>query len=143
MSADAASPPEPDERQTMEQAPPARARWSMPHLLLRLEGLALLAAAVALYWQRGGPWWLFLVLLLAPDLSFVGFAFGKAAGTTAYNVAHTTVLPLLLALVGLGAGLPVAVQVALVWLAHIGMDRTLGFGLLYRDGASRSHFERV
>ncbi len=127
----------------MAQAQRARARLSMPRLLLHAEGLALLAAAVLVYWQRGGAWWLFLLLLLAPDLSFVGFAFGKAAGATVYNLAHTTVLPLLLAGVGLGTGLPMAVDVALVWLAHIGMDRALGFGLRYPAIEGTTHLARL
>ena len=39
-------------------------------VLLRIEGLAVLAAAVAAYDQFGAGWGFFALLFLAPDLSF-------------------------------------------------------------------------
>jgi hypothetical protein len=120
-----------------------RSHASMPHLLLRLEGLVMLVAAVILYAAQPYGWWLFALLFLAPDLSFAGFAFGKLAGSIVYNLAHTPVLPLLLAVAGIVAGAPLGMEIGLIWLAHIGMDRALGFGLLYPHGSRESHFSRV
>jgi Domain of unknown function (DUF4260) len=101
----------------------------LPRWLLRVEGLALFVAAVVLYFHVDGPWWLLLVLALAPDLSMVGYAAGPRVGAAAYDAAHTTVLPLALGLVGVLAESDLAVQLALIWLAHIGADRALGYGL--------------
>ena len=50
--------------------------------LLRLEGFALLLAAVALYAQTGSSWTLFAILFLAPDLSFAFYLFGAVEGET-------------------------------------------------------------
>jgi hypothetical protein len=75
------------------------------------------------------PWWLLLVLALAPDLSFVGFAVSGRVGTTA----HTYVGPVALGAVGLVAEADLAVQIALIWIAHIGVDRALGYGLSFSD----------
>jgi hypothetical protein len=36
-----------------------------------------------------------------------------------------------------------AVAVALVWLAHLGMDRMVGYGLKYPDSAKHTYFEHV
>jgi hypothetical protein len=47
-----------------------------PRLLLRLEGVAVLALAVALYTRTGSSWWLFGALLLAPDLALLGYLGG-------------------------------------------------------------------
>src|SRR6185503_16241178 len=42
-------------------------------ILLRLEGLVVAVASLALYARTGASWWLFAVLWLAPDLSMVGY----------------------------------------------------------------------
>ena len=47
-------------------------------LLLRLEGLAIAAGAVVLYADGDHSWWLFALLILAPDLSFLGYLAGTA-----------------------------------------------------------------
>ncbi len=56
---------------------------------------------------------------------------------------HTYALPLALAALGVLAGWDTAVQLALVWGAHIGMDRMLGYGLKYRTGFKDTHLQRV
>jgi hypothetical protein len=114
-----------------------------PRVLLRLEGAAAGAGAVVLYFHGGHPWWLLLVLALAPDLSMVAYAAGSRAGAAAYNAAHTDVLPVALALVGVLAEVDAAVAVGLVWLAHIGIDRALGYGLKYPTAFKDTHLQRI
>ena len=114
-----------------------------PRVLLHVEGFALLTASIVLYWQAGGSWWMFLLLLLAPDLSALGYLAGPGVGAVTYNVVHTALLPASLALFGLLAGSPLAVQLALIWLAHIGMDRMVGYGLKYPTAFKGSHLQRV
>ena len=41
--------------------------------LLRLEGLALLLGMLLLYWNLEGSWWVFALLFLAPDVSFLAY----------------------------------------------------------------------
>ena len=114
-----------------------------PRPLLRLEGLAVLAAAVVGYWAIAGPWWLFAVAFLAPDLAFLGFLAGARAGTAAYNAAHTYALPLgLMVLAVIGTSRPAGLA-ALIWIAHIGFDRVLGFGLKYEGDPKDTHFRRL
>jgi len=113
--------------------------------LLRLEGLALLLAAVAYYAQTGSSWTLFAILFLAPDLSFAFYLFGARAGAAAYNAAHSTIGPIVLALAsraatGQTAGL---LPLALIWFAHVGFDRALGYGLKYASAFSDTHLGRI
>jgi hypothetical protein len=110
---------------------------------LRLEGLALLAGASALYWRAGFDWRLFAVLFLAPDLSFAGYLAGPRFGALAYNAAHTTVGPLALAAAGTALAQPIMIAVALIWLAHVGFDRALGYGLKYARGFGFTHLGRI
>lgn len=112
-----------------------------PRLLLRLEGIAALLVSVVLFAQGGQSWWLFAVLFLAPDLSFLGFLAGPRAGAASYNALHTYVGPLSMAAVLLLVGLPVAIP--LIWAAHLGFDRLLGYGLKYPSAFSDTHLGRI
>jgi hypothetical protein len=118
-------------------------RTTMPGALLRLEGLAYVAAAVATYASLGHSWLLFALLLFSPDLMMLGYLHSPRVGAVAYNVAHTSSLPLLLGVAGMLLASPLAVQLALIWLAHIGMDRALGYGLKYGDGFKHTHLSEM
>jgi hypothetical protein len=110
-----------------------------PRILLRLEGGLVLAAAVGGYAVLDASWGLFAALLLAPDVFMAGYLAGPRIGAAAYNAGHTYVVPL-----GLGAlaGIltaPLLGGVALIWAAHIGMDRALGYGLKRPGGFHDTH----
>lgn len=111
--------------------------------LLRLEALALLLVALALYARMAGDWWLFAKLFLIPDVSFAAYLFGPRVGAIGYNAAHSTTGPLALGAAALALDQPIALAVALIWLAHIGFDRMLGYGLKYASGFSDTHLGRI
>ncbi len=54
-----------------------------------------------------------------------------------------TVLPFALAVLGLLLPAIILVAIALIWLAHIGADRLLGYGLKYPAGFGFTHLGRV
>lgn len=107
--------------------------------LLRLEGLTVFVAAIAVYVAVGGNWWLFAALILAPDLSMLGALGGERTGARVYNLAHTYTFPALLAGIAYLAGWPVLLPLAIIWIAHIGIDRTLGYGLKYPNSFHATH----
>lgn len=121
----------------------------VPRLVLRAEGAALLAAAALLYGQTAASWWLFALLFFAPDLSFLGYLGGPRIGAVVYNAAHSLVAPLVLAMAGLlipfGDDLTSIrlIAIALIWTAHIGFDRLLGYGLKYSAGFGYTHLGRI
>lgn len=108
-------------------------------VLLRLEGLAVLALATAAYAQFGAGWGWFALLFLLPDLSLLAYLAGPRAGAAAYNAAHSYAGPLLLLAMGVLGTLPALLAIALVWCAHIGFDRALGYGLKYAAGFRQTH----
>ena len=116
---------------------------SMPRLFLHLEGLVLLAAALLLYANQGYSWLIFALLLMVPDLPMILYAFDKRAGSIAYNLVHSLVFPLGLGLLSYFNGYPLGIQLALIWLAHIGMDHTFGYGFKYLGSMKDTHFSRV
>ena len=117
---------------------------SLPAIFLRLEALAVVVASVALYFDGDYAAWAFFAFLLAPDLSFAGYLAGPRVGAVIYNLAHTYEWPVALAagcLLSGEAGLPV--QIALIWAAHVGIDRVLGYGLKYPTAFKDTHLGRV
>ncbi|MFB6230981.1 MAG: DUF4260 domain-containing protein [Salinibacter sp.] len=107
--------------------------------LLRLEGVFVLAAAVTVYGATTHSWWLFAAALLAPDLFMTGYWAGPRVGALLYNTGHTYLVPIGLAAAGYLGASPLAGALALIWVAHIGMDRALGFGLKSPSGFSDTH----
>lgn len=110
-----------------------------PKTVLRFEGIALFGATTTAYFTLGAPVWLFVVLALAPDLSMLGYLVGARVGSRLYNAFHTYVAPISLGAVGFVMGQTPLVWVALVWAAHIGMDRAFGYGLKYPTGFKHTH----
>jgi hypothetical protein len=101
--------------------------------------VALVAVCVLLYAKFGSAWWLFIVLLLAPDIGMSGYVRSTRIGATTYNLMHTYVPPAILVAVGVLTTSTVAWSIGLIWFAHIGMDRALGYGLKYEDAFEHTH----
>jgi hypothetical protein len=117
--------------------------FGAPKLLLRLEGAALFLAAAFLFSRLGGSWLLFVVLFLAPDLSFFAYLISPRTGAIAYNAVHTTLGPLALFAIGYVFATPLTETLAMIWLAHVGADRALGYGLKYGDAFNATHLGRI
>ena len=116
---------------------------TQPRWLLHGEGAALLGVVLVAWALTGGSWWLFALLLLAPDLSALGYLVNVRVGAAAYNLVHTQILPAILLAVGYFSGRQVLIYLALIWLGHIGLDRLTGFGLKYPTKFQDTHLQRV
>ncbi len=115
----------------------------LPRLLLRLEGAALFALALFLYPKVDDSWIMFLGLVLAPDLSMAAYLAGPRVGALVYDAAHVTLGPIALAIAGFLYPAVLLIALALIWLAHIGIDRALGYGLKYDAGFRFTHLGRI
>lgn len=115
----------------------------MPALLLRLEGLGVFGLALFAYAALGESWWLFGAVILAPDLSMLGYLAGPGTGAVVYNGAHSYLGPALLGGVSYSVGAPLGLALALIWAAHIGLDRAIGYGLKYPDDFGATHLGRL
>jgi Domain of unknown function (DUF4260) len=111
--------------------------------LLRLEGLALLAGMTLLYGVWDGSWWIYALLFLAPDLSFTAYLAGPKVGAIVYNAAHSYLAPTAMMSFGFATSSPLVLSIAMIWLAHIGFDRMLGYGLKYEAGFGFTHLGRI
>jgi len=110
-----------------------------PNVIQRLEGAALLGFALVVFAIGDLSWWWFAALLLTPDLFALGYLANDATGAFVYNLGHTMVWPLAILAWGLVADQQWVMGLAAIWLAHIGMDRALGYGLKLSDGFKHTH----
>ena len=110
-----------------------------PRRFLQVEGVVLFGATLFLFNSTHQHWWWVPVLLFLPDLFMAGYARSTKLGALIYNIGHTYLLPTILALYGLHSHRPFIVGIGLIWLAHIGMDRVLGYGLKYDDNFKHTH----
>ena len=114
-----------------------------PRRLLRLEGLIIFLLSVQLYSEFGESWLLFVLLFLIPDISMLGYLAGATSGAILYNAAHTYIFPAGLATLGYMIDQPFLYSLALIWAAHIGLDRLIGYGLKYSLGFRETHLGRI
>lgn len=117
--------------------------FGRPTALLRLEGAATLALASYLYSIASADWLLFVLLLLVPDVGMLGYLRGSALGAAVYNLFHTEIGPLALGAAAVYFQWPLGLALALVWLAHIGLDRMLGYGLKQTTGFGDTHLGHI
>jgi len=111
--------------------------------VLRLEGLALFIGMTLLYWIWDGSWWIYAILFFVPDLSFAAYFGGLRTGALLYNAAHSYLAPMAMMTTGFATASPLVLSIAMIWLAHIGFDRALGYGLKYASGFGFTHLGRI
>ena len=111
--------------------------------VLRLEGLALFIGMTLLYYIWDGDWLVYAVLFFIPDLSFAAYLSGPRFGALVYNALHSYLAPMAMMTTGFAAAEPLILSIAMIWLAHIGFDRALGYGLKYGSGFGSTHMGRI
>lgn len=115
--------------------------------LLRLEELAQLLFVIMVLVMKGVVWWMYLLLLLGPDIGMLGYLMNTRVGSFTYNLTHHKGLAILLMLLGLIAevgNMLTNVQsgfflVGLIMYGHSSMDRMLGYGLKFGDHFQHTH----
>jgi hypothetical protein len=125
-------------------AEPSGVVVGLPLRILRSEGLVLLAVALGAFFSAlDEPFWLVPLLLFVPDLLMVGYARSTRVGAAFYNAAHSYPAPALVGALAVMASNELWQAVALIWFAHIGMDRALGYGLKYDDSFQHTHLSVI
>jgi hypothetical protein len=122
---------------SLEIAPRSTRPW------LRLEGLAAFVAGLAVFGATGGPWLLAVPLLLVPDLSMVGYVRGPRLGALTYNLVHNWAIGLAVLGAGAWSGVDGLTLAGAILVAHVGMDRALGYGLKLPTSFQDTHLGRI
>lgn len=111
--------------------------------LIKLEEAAMLVLGIYLFSVLPFAWWWFPALILAPDISFIGYALGNKIGAWVYNIAHHKGLAIALYLTGCYTQLPLLQLAGIILFAHSCIDRMLGYGLKYEKGFKFTHFGEI
>lgn len=122
---------------------PAKTDFSPMRMTLQGEGVAIAVMCIFLYGALEGNWLMFALLILLPDIFMLGYLAGPRRGALVYNIGHSYLTPLALAAVGWVMAVPLALPLALIWGAHIGVDRAIGYGLKYATHFKDTHLQRV
>ncbi len=115
----------------------------MNKFLLHIEGLVVLVLSIYFYSHLQFSWIVFVILLFVPDLSALGYLKNVEIGSVLYNLFHTYTIPVVIMICGLLIHNSNALMISLIWIAHIGMDRMLGYGLKYPTKFQDTHLNRV
>lgn len=110
---------------------------------LRADAVATFIAGVVAYGTLGAPWLLLVPLLLVPDVAMVGYLRDARLGSLTYNLGHNLATAGIALGLGLWLGVGWLAVAGAVLVAHIGMDRTLGYGLKYPTEFKDTHLQHV
>ncbi|MFT4153462.1 DUF4260 domain-containing protein [Parafilimonas sp.] len=110
---------------------------------IRIEEAAMFLFSLFLFSKLSFAWWWFPVLILMPDISFLGYASGNKTGAVIYNIFHHKAVALMIYVAGLYVGNEVVELVGIVLFGHSSMDRFFGYGLKYFTGFSDTHLGKI
>lgn len=107
--------------------------------LLKLEELGIFLLCIFLFNHLNFAWWCFPALLLLPDIGMLGYIINPKIGAITYNLMHHRLLATALAFYSLYSNNDNWKLAAIIFFAHISLDRMLGYGLKYPDSFNNTH----
>lgn len=107
--------------------------------LIRLEEAAMFGLSIYLFSVMPYPWWIYAALILAPDISILGYLVNNRAGAFFYNLFHHKGVAIVLYLAGLYWVNEPLQLAGLILFGHSSMDRLLGYGLKYASSFKETH----
>lgn len=111
--------------------------------VIKLEEAALFILGIYLFSLLNYQWWWFLVLILAPDFSMLGYAFNNKTGAFMYNIFHHRGIAVFIYLTGCYLKLESLQLVGVILFSHSAMDRMFGYGLKYEQGFKYTHLGEI
>ncbi len=111
--------------------------------LLRLEELAMFVGCIYLLNVLDVPWWIYIILLLGPDVGMIGYLVNDKIGAISYNIVHHKGLAIAVYAAGMYFQQEELQLIGLILFGHSSMDRMFGYGLKYFDGFKHTHLGLV
>ena len=111
--------------------------------IIKLEELGLFIFGIYLFSLLNYQWWWFLVLILAPDFSMLGYLFGNKSGAFLYNIFHHRGIAVLLYILGCYFKVEMLQLTGIILFSHSAMDRFFGYGLKYESGFKYTHLGEI
>ena len=111
--------------------------------IIKLEELGLFILGIYLFSLLNYQWWWFLVLILAPDFSMLGYLFGNKSGAFFYNIFHHRGIAVLVYILGFYFKIEILQLAGIILFSHSAMDRFFGYGLKYESGFKHTHLGEI
>ncbi|KOY81454.1 DUF4260 domain-containing protein [Lysinibacillus macroides] len=111
--------------------------------IIAFEYLIAFTLTAFFYGRLDFSWLSFIMFILLPDISMLGYLWNTKIGALFYNIGHSYVFPALLMMIAFMTSTTIFLIAALIWLAHIFLDRALGYGLKYDEGFKKTHLQRI
>jgi hypothetical protein len=112
-------------------------------ILLRLEGMVTFILLTLIYYSTGNSLKQFIILFFLPDLSMLGYLVNNRMGSIIYNIGHSYLIPMLIACCLIITDKTNYLYLVYIWVAHIGFDRMLGYGLKYSESFYVTHLGNI
>jgi hypothetical protein len=111
--------------------------------LLRLEEIAMLCISIYLLYALKVDWWFYLLMILGPDISMVGYVAGPKVGAFSYNLFHHKMIAIVVFIIGVTSSTWLLQAIGAVLFGHSSMDRIFGYGLKYNSAFSETHLGKI
>lgn len=116
-------------------------------ILLKLEELAMFIASLFVLYVSHADWWWYLILVIAPDISMLGYLVNTKVGAWCYNLFHHKGIAILVFVIGWWCALILSHETApllgIALFGHSSMDRFFGFGLKTEEGFKFTHLGKI
>jgi hypothetical protein len=107
--------------------------------IIKLEEAAMFGLSVYVLYSLQAEWWWYLVLLLGPDISMLGYLAGNKVGAACYNLFHHKGVAVAVFVAGLLIPHLLMQVIGIVLFGHSSMDRLFGYGLKTDEGFKYTH----
>lgn len=107
--------------------------------IIRLEEAAMFGLSIYVLNSLSVEWWWYLLLILGPDISMLGYLAGNKAGAVCYNLFHHKGVAVAVFMAGWILPHALLLLIGIVLFGHSSMDRFFGYGLKTEEGFKYTH----
>ncbi len=120
--------------------------------IIQLEEAAMLGISIYALYLLKVEWWFYLLLLLGPDVSMLGYVGRNTIGAITYNLFHHKAVATILFIIGLINQTWIFQVIGIILFGHSSMparltpadgDRMLSYGLKYFTGFKYTHLGQI
>lgn len=112
-------------------------------LFQRLESVVIFLASTYLYFSLDFSLVAYLLLLFIFDISMIGYIKSTTLGAYFYNIAHSYTAPIVITVAAYAMDSQLLLGFGLIWIAHISLDRGLGYGLKMTSAFTDTHLGKI
>lgn len=107
--------------------------------VIKIEEALMFLLSYVVFTMLDYPWWLYLALILTPDIGMLGYIVNTKIGAFTYNLFHHKGVAIVVFIAGWYLGTDAMQLAGIILFGHSSMDRMLGYGLKFQDSFKNTH----